>query len=75
MKTKYVIQFRSGPLGGQFLGRWSYFGWMFTAEHLIARAHYFDSMTAANVVAMLLDIDKNVTAIPVHEPCNSEYCD
>jgi hypothetical protein len=32
MKAKYVIQFRSGPLNGQFLGRSSYLGWMFTTE-------------------------------------------
>jgi hypothetical protein len=29
MKTKYVIQFRSGPLKGQFVGRWSEHGWVF----------------------------------------------
>jgi hypothetical protein len=68
MKTKYVIQFRSGPLKGQFLSRWSHHGWVFTTERLVARAHYFDSMSAANIVAVLLDIDKDVTALTVQEP-------
>jgi hypothetical protein len=38
MKTKYVIQFRSGPLKGQVVGRWSDQGWVFTTERLIANA-------------------------------------
>jgi hypothetical protein len=68
MKTKYVIQFRSGPLKGEFLGRWSHHGWVFTTERLIARAHHFDSMSATNMVPVLLDIGKDTLTLQVEEP-------
>jgi hypothetical protein len=64
MKTKYVIQFRSGPLKPQFVGRWSEHGWVFTTEHLIANAYQFDSLTTCNLIRMLLDIaDDTVTVL------------
>ena len=63
MKTKYVIQFRSGPLKGQFLGRWSEHGWMFTTERLIANAYQFGSLTACSLIQILLDI--TVDTLPV----------
>ena len=68
MKTKYVIQFRSGPLKGQFVGRWSHYGWVFTTERLITRAHHFDSMSATNMVAVLLGIGKDTVTLIVQDP-------
>jgi hypothetical protein len=68
MKTRYVIQFRSGPLKGQFVGRWSAHGWVFTTERLIARAHHFDSISATNLVAVLLGIAKDTLTLHVQEP-------
>ena len=63
MKAKYVIQFRSGPLKGQFVGRWSENGWMFTTERLIANAYQFGSLTACNLMRILFDIA--VDTVPV----------
>jgi hypothetical protein len=63
MKTKYVIQFRSGPLKGQFVGRWSEHGWVFTTERLIASAYQFGSLTTCNLMRILFDI--TVDTLPV----------
>ena len=67
MKTKYVIQFRSGPLKGQFVGRWSEHGWMFTTERLIANAYQFGSLTACNLIRILFDIDVGTVAVLVED--------
>jgi hypothetical protein len=68
MKTKYVIQFRSGPLKGQFLGCWSEHGWVFTTERLIANAYQFGSLTTCNLMRILLDITVDTVTVLVREP-------
>ena len=67
MKTKYVIQFRSGPLKGQFVGRWSQHGWVFTTERLIANAYQFGSLTTCNLMRILLDITVDTVALLVED--------
>jgi len=67
MKTKYVIQFRSGPLKGQFVGRWSEHGWVFTPERLIANAYQFRSLTTCNLIRMLLDVPVDTVALLVED--------
>jgi hypothetical protein len=68
MKTKYVIQFRSGPLKGQFVGRWSEHGWVFTTERLIANAYQFGSLTTCNLIRILLDVPNDTVAVVVSDP-------
>lgn len=68
MKTKYVIQFRSGPLKGQFVGRWSEHGWMFTTQRLIANAYRFGSLSTCNLMRILLDIAVDTVPVVVQEP-------
>jgi hypothetical protein len=67
MKAKYVIQFRSGPLKSQFLGRWSERGWVFTTERLIANAYKFGSLTACNLMRILFDITGDTVALLVED--------
>jgi hypothetical protein len=67
MKTKYVIQFRSGPLKGQFVGRWSEHGWVFTTECLIANACQFGSLTACNLMRILFDIAVDTVVLLVED--------
>jgi hypothetical protein len=67
MKTKYVIQFRSGPLKGQYLGRWSEHGWVFTTERLVANACQFGSLTTCNLIRILLDIPVATVALLVDD--------
>jgi hypothetical protein len=56
MKTKYVIQFRSGPLKGQFVGRWSEHGWVFTTERLIKDIDLHSPSCADNSALQCIDI-------------------
>jgi hypothetical protein len=68
MKTKYVIQFRSGPLKGQFVGRWSEHGWVFTTERLIANAYQFGSLTSCNLMRILFNLPNDTVALTVQDP-------
>jgi len=70
MKAKYVIQFRSGPFKGQFVGRWSEHGWMFTAERLIANAYQFHSLTTCNLMRILFDISVDTLPVLVKKPAS-----
>ena len=67
MKTKCVIQFRSGPLKGQFVGRWSEHGWVFATERLIANAYQFGSLTTCSLIRILLDIPVDTAAVLVED--------
>lgn len=68
MKTKNVIQFRSGPLKGQFVSNWSANGWLFTTTDHAVRAHRFDSLTLCNLMRILWDVPNDTIVVAVSNP-------
>jgi hypothetical protein len=68
MKTKYVIQFRSGPLKGHFVSNWSSNDWIFATTEALLCAHFFATLTTCNLMRILLEVPNDTVALAVRDP-------